>query len=300
MVCAVVDAGEIRGYFTGCLLRRYGVRILGSPFPGWTTAYMGFNLDEGVTRRDAVQALVAFAGRELGIGHLELRDRYLLGADADALGLKREWFTTFELDLRPAEDEILARMKGNARTSIRKAAKMGVVVEEATDLSFADDYYAQLVDVFDKQSLRPTYGVERVRALIEHVHPSGRLLLLRARNPDGDCIATGIFPAMNGTAYFWGGASWRGHQILQPNEAVFWHAMRYWRQRGVTTLDMGGGGEYKRKFGVSDLAVPHVTHSRLPGLASMRAAAQYLHTSERLRRLRTSARRRMDAGAREE
>jgi hypothetical protein len=298
VVCAVLDAGQVRGYFTGCVIRRYGVRILGSPFPGWTTSYMGFNLDEDVSRHDAVHALLGSASRTLRVPYIELRDRRLLAEDAAALGLRHEWFTTFEVDLSPTDEELFARMKGSARTSIRKAEKVGVVVEEADDPSFADEYYAQLEDVFAKQSLRPTYGVDRVRALIEHVHPTGRLLLLRARNPDGDCIATAIFPAMNGTAYFWGGASWRSQQTMHPNEAVFWYAMRYWKQRGVTTLDMGGGGDYKRKFGVVDLAVPHVSHSRFAGLTSMRAAAQYLHTSERLRRLRMSVLGRPDAAGR--
>ena len=61
------------------------------------------------------------------------------------------------------------------------------------------------------------------------------------------------------SSYFWGGASWREHQILQPNEAIFWHAMRYWKERGVMTFDMGGGGDYKRKYGGAELVVPHLS-----------------------------------------
>src|SRR5436189_3057502 len=99
-------------------------------------------------------------------------------------------------------------MTSACRRCIRKAKKVGVTIEEADDPEFADDYYAQLRDVFAKQSLVPTYGVDRVQALIAHLHPTGRLLLLRARGPDGASIATGIFPAMNGSMYFWGGASW--------------------------------------------------------------------------------------------
>ena len=37
-------------------MSRFGVRILGSPFPGWTTLSMGFNLREGVSRRAATEA----------------------------------------------------------------------------------------------------------------------------------------------------------------------------------------------------------------------------------------------------
>ena len=111
-----------------------------------------------------------------------------------------------------------------------------MTVEEASAAGFADEYYAQLQDVFAKQGLRPTYGVDRVRELIRCVHPTGRLLLVRALGPEGEPIASGIFPAMNRTAYFWGGASWRSHQILRPNEAIFWFAMRDWKARGMSAV----------------------------------------------------------------
>ena len=85
----------------------------------------------------------------------------------------------------------------SCRYSIRKAERLGVVIEEARDDAFADEYYAQLVEVFANQGLTPTYGVARVRLLIKHLLPSGCLLLLRARDSEGRCIATGIFPGMN-------------------------------------------------------------------------------------------------------
>jgi CelD/BcsL family acetyltransferase involved in cellulose biosynthesis len=236
---------------------------------------MGFNLAEGVSREGAVAALLEFARRSLKCAHVELRDRRLSSR-------QRESFDTLEIDLEPAEDELFARMTSACRRCIRKAEKEHVTIEEASDLEFADEYYAQLLDVFAKQSLSPTYGVEVVRALVGHAHPGGNVLLLRARNPEGKCIATGIFPGMNGSAYFWGGASWRSDQILRPNEAVFWYAMRYWKQREVTALDLGAG-DYKRKYGVRDVSVPHLVHSSLPGLGAMRALVKLRH-SERLRR----------------
>jgi CelD/BcsL family acetyltransferase involved in cellulose biosynthesis len=156
-----------------------------------------------------------------------------------------------------------------------------VTVEEADPGGFGEEYYSQLEEVFAKQALRPSYDVERVRALIRHVHPTGRLLLLRAVSADGERIATGIFPAMNGVAYFWGGASRRSHQILRPNEAIFWHAMRNWKARGVTTLDMGGGGDYKRKYGPRELSIPFARRARIPGLVRMRDLAEYALTRGR-------------------
>jgi CelD/BcsL family acetyltransferase involved in cellulose biosynthesis len=266
------------GYFTGMVVRRFGVRILGSPFPGWTTPSMGFNLADGVSRRTAAAALAPFAFGALGCIHLELKDRRLTDSDAAGLGLRTTPTVTFEVDLSAPEDAIFGQMTSACRRAVRKAAKSGVVVEEAGADGFAEEYYTQLLEVFERQGLKPTYGVERVRALIRHIHPTGRLLLARARAPDGRGIATGLFPAMNGTAYFWGGASHRDDQILRPNEAVFWFAMRHWKARGVTVLDLGGGGDYKRKYGPRELTVPFFRRSRVPGVGPLRDLAKHVAT----------------------
>jgi CelD/BcsL family acetyltransferase involved in cellulose biosynthesis len=282
VVCAVKDGSATVGYFTGAVARRYGIRMLGSPLPGWATGYMGFNLEPGISRGEAAAALVPYAREALGSAHVELRDRDLSAQEAGgAFSLDR--FTTFEVDLARSEDEIFAGMTSACRRAVRKSEKEGVVTEQAFDLEFADDYYTQLVDVFAKQSLRPTYGVDRVRALIRHLQPSGRLLLVRARNPAGKCIATGIYPALGRSMYFWGGASWREDQILRPNEAVFWYAIRHWKERGVRAFDLGGGGEYKRKYGGVELEVPHLSWSRFRVLQTMRGLVRQLRSPSGLK-----------------
>jgi len=113
-----------------------------------------------------------------------------------------------------------------------------------------------------------------VRELIRAIHPTGMLLLLRARDDNGRCIATGIFPAMNQTMYFWGGASWRQDQPLRPNELIQWYAIKYWKERGINRYDMGGGGEYKRKYGGSEIAIPWFRKSKYHSISTLRNVAQ--------------------------
>jgi hypothetical protein len=274
VLAALKQRGSTVGYFTGLVVRRYGISILGSPLPGWTTSFMGFNLEQGISRRDAVEALADFAFGSLGCGHLEFRDRDLLDSEVEGLGFEHTPWTGLEVDLRPPEEEIWTGMQGRCRTAIRKAERSGVVIEEASDIEFADDCYAQLGDVFGKQALVPPYDVERIRALIRHVHPSGRLLLLRARNPAGDCIATGIFPAMNRSMHFLVGASWRDQQHLNPNEPLTWYAMRYWRDRGIETCDLGGYMSYKRKWGGREFSVPWLRKSRSRPISLLRNLAR--------------------------
>lgn len=273
----VCDGSELLGHFTGLLVRRWGVRILGSPLPGSTTDYLGFNLVDGADREAAVRALPLFAAKALRCAHVELRDRFLTTDQAKTTGAQTAPYTMWGIDLSPSEDELFAHVKKSVRTSVRKATREGVTIEEADDPGFADDYMAQLADVFDKQGLVPTYGVERVRALIEHLQPSGKLLLLRALDGDGRCIATGIFPGHRETAYFWGGASWRSSQVLQPNELLMWHAMRHWKCRGATALELGGGGAYKLKYRPRCETVPSLTLSRFAALRRARDVAQGLY-----------------------
>ncbi len=277
VVATVQENGHAAGFFTGWTVRKYGVQILGSPFPGSTTSYAGFNLLPGVSRAPALAALVAFAFGDLACLHLEIMDRHLAPADGVASGFDYSDLFTYEIDLNRSEDQLFGAMDSACRRCIRKAVKSGVTIEEAHDLAFAEDYYAQLQDVFAKQQLVPTYRKQRVQALLEHLLPTGNLLLLRARDPRGECIATGIFPAFNTTCYFWGGASWRSGQQLRPNEAIQWYAMRYWKRRGIACFNMGGGGSYKEKYGGRPVSVPWFRKSKYSLLSSCRQNMKSLH-----------------------
>jgi hypothetical protein len=264
------EGGAILGYFSGFIVNRFGLRVLGSPLPGWTTSYMGMNLLPEVSRPRAVKALIDLAFGPLNCVHVELMDRRLTIEEARELGLVHRVYAGFEIDLTRSVSDLFGSMSSACRRCIRAADKRGVTIEECRDLGFADDYYAQLRQVFEKQALIPSYGVERVRELIACLAESGQLLLLRARDPAGRCIATGIFPASHDTMYFWGGASRRDSLSYRPNEAIQWYAMQYWRSRGVRRYDMGGGGEYKRKFGGSEIAVPWIRKSKHPAVEHIR------------------------------
>ena len=292
VIAALKDGRETIGYFTGMVVRKFGFRILGSPFPGWSTDYMGFTLPVGTDRRQAVQTLMDFAFQELDCVHVEIMDRNLTVSDVDGLGVQYRMCRGFEIDLTRDQDQLFSNMTSACRRCVRKAEKEGVFIEEAHDLEFADEYYAQLNDVFAKRSLVPSYGIERVRQLISHVHPTGHLLLLRARDSKGRCVATAIFPHMNGVMYFWGGASWRHHQLLRPNEAVQWYAMKMAKQKGLRIYDMGGGGEYKRKYGGYEIEVPWFRKSKYPWMRYLRDMAQQSYKvhqrwSGRFKRLHT-------------
>jgi hypothetical protein len=184
--------GQLAGYFSGLTVKKFGVKVLGSSFPGWTTPYVGFNMLPGASRSAALAAVETLAWDTLKCIHMEVSDPHFAADDGEKLGFSSGSYTSYRTDLRKSEDELFNGMDSACRRCVRKAEKSGVTIEEAHDLAFADEYYEQLKDVFAKQKLVPTYPVERVRSLVKHLEPTGRVLLLRARDPEGKCIATGI------------------------------------------------------------------------------------------------------------
>jgi hypothetical protein len=268
------DSGLIAGYFSGLTFTRFGVKILGSSFPGWTTPYIGFNLASAASRMAALEAVERFAWDHLSCLHMEVSDPYFTASDGQRLGFECDFYHSYRTDLTRPEKAIFDGMDSACRRCIRKAEKSGVSIEEAHDPQFADDFYEQLKGVFAKQGLVPTYRLERVRTLVRKLEPTGHLLLLRAKDRDGKCIATGIFPGFNKIAEFWGNASLRESQILRPNELIHWYAMRYWKQHGAEIYDWGGGGKYKEKYGCQPHAVPWFTKSRYRFVSALRNQAK--------------------------
>jgi len=274
VVAELRDGSDVVGYFSGLTFAKFGLKVLGSSFPGWTTPYIGFNLNAGVSRHDALNALEKFAWNDLKCLHMEVSDPHLTFEDAEGLGFTAEYYGSYRTDLTKSEEELFNGMESACRRCIRKAEKSGVKIEEARDLAFAEEYYEQLKDVFAKQGLVPTYSVDRVRSLVKNLAPTGNLLLLRVRDAEGKCIATGVYPGYNNIAEFWGNASFRAYQNLRPNEACHWYAMKYWKQRGVAIFDWGGEGTYKEKYGCVPHRVPWFTKSRYQIVGALRNQAR--------------------------
>ena len=272
------DGDKRIGWFTGLIIRKGPFKILGSPFPGWTTPHIGFNVSPGVDLAAAIQALKTYAFECLKCVHLEIVDCQLDFASVHEAALHCEVSQGYELDLWKSEEELLASMHHSPRRYIRKAWREGyVTVEESGPEGFAQDYFAQLKDVYARSSLVPTYDLNRVRVLVDCLFPTGKLLLLRARDRMGRSVATGIFPASHGVMYLWGAADRREFQRLHVNEPLQWHAIRYWKHKGVTRYHMGGGENYKEKYGARLTKTPWIVESKFRLIRYLRSCALLGH-----------------------
>src|SRR5260370_30912664 len=71
VICEVIDAGQVAGYFTGLVFSKFGIRMLGRSFPGWTTPYIGFTLVPGASRQAALVSLDEIPSGPLTFPHTE-------------------------------------------------------------------------------------------------------------------------------------------------------------------------------------------------------------------------------------
>jgi hypothetical protein len=274
VVAEIHDDDGLVGHFFGALSRQLGLKVLGSPLSGWGTNKMGFLLTPGASRAKAAVALLDFAYKELGCVHVELWDRPMEPDEARTTPYAVTRRETFEVDLSGSTEDVLARMQSRTRTYVRRASRSGLRIEEVTGVVVAEEYHRQLVDVFAASALVPTYGVDRVRALIENVGPSGQLLVLQVRDARDDPVATLLTVGRGSRATLWGLSWYRAAARLHPIEPLQWAAMQRWRERGAATYDLDGATLAKYKFGGSMRVETHLHHSRYAAIEAGRNAVK--------------------------
>ena len=157
------EKNDVLGYFSGLIFSKFGMKVLGSSFPGWTTPYIGFNLNPGVPRRAAIEALEKFAWDDLKCLHLEVSDPNFTFQDGEAAGFNTEYFASYRTDLSRSEEDLFNSMESACRRCIRKADKSGLKIEEA---------HGRFLSVLDYAPGSP--GAKAYTALVSEILDHGR------------------------------------------------------------------------------------------------------------------------------
>lgn len=280
IVVEIHRKGEIIGYFSGLQFKKFGVRIIGSPFNGWSTCYMGLDLfrTDCFDRLDIVEQLSVYLMSHYRCPYIEITDRLIDAQEAHDKGFTCLPMNTLELEINRTDDELFKVFKTDCRNFIRQFERRGARLEVAMpDDRFAEEYYEQLKDVFAKQGLVPTYSLEKVKRILSHMRNTGNVLCQRVISPEEKCIATSIFFGFKKKFFFWGGASYREDQHYRPNEYMIWRAIQYWRDKGCEVFDMVGVRDYKRKFGSVEKSYTKLVFTKYKVLLLFRNMAKRLY-----------------------
>jgi len=147
---------------------------------------------------------------------------------------------TFTLDLRPAEDQLLAGMKQKTRYNIRLAERRAVAVRRGglDDLDLLYRLYAEtaLRDGFAIRS--PAYYHDAWGAFIAE-----GLAQPLVAEVDGQAIAGLVVYRFGAAAWYLYGMSRDLYREHMPNHLLQWEAIRWARAQGCTSYDFWGAPE---------------------------------------------------------
>ena len=243
---SVMRSSRVVGYFCGGIMQRGPFRMLGSPLRSWHTNYLGPLLGEEVRGENFAAALDDLAHEErLTIIEIEYPDM----PNADFLGAgytcHESW--TQHVDLSLDHREMLLRMSNGRKHGVRKSMRHGLEVVECEDADTR--LYDQLTRALHAKGAVCPFGPEFPQAVVKHMRPAGLLYTLGVRNPDGEIVATGIFPFDNGTVYQWDSSSEIEGREWHPNDLLHWGLMCRAADDGLSLYDMSGYGRFNRAFG---------------------------------------------------
>lgn len=276
VILEITKDKKVIAYFVGVIFKKFGIKILGSPFEGWTTCDMGFCALDNINRLELLDYVKDYAFKKLKCLYMEVVDERISLEDLEGKNYNYLTERTYVLNINQTDEELFKIFKTDCRNYIRQFERRGAVIERVNpSIEFADEYYDQLIDVFKKQNLKPFYNRQKVYDLMQAFEDvPDELLCLRVCDPNGRCIATSIFPGLKNKCYFWGAASYTEYQHYRPNEYMVWVAIKFWRDHGASEFNMVGIRPYKKKFGPHEYEYPRLVFSKYRFLLTARGLAK--------------------------
>jgi lipid II:glycine glycyltransferase (peptidoglycan interpeptide bridge formation enzyme) len=146
---------------------------------------------------------------------------------------------SFQLDLTPSEDDLLAKMHPKTRYNIRLAQKNGVTVAQ-DDSPNSFQWFLKLL--FEQTVVRQGFFAhtpEYFKKLWQVLNAAGIAHLMTARHQDEILAAFMVFN-FNGKIYYPYGASTREKKELMAPNLLMWELIRYGKAKKAKLLDMWG------------------------------------------------------------
>jgi Acetyltransferase (GNAT) domain len=143
---------------------------------------------------------------------------------------------TWVVDLRPGADALWKGMEGRARTAIRKAEKMGVVVREARPEDWTV-YYRLHQETYRRTGARP--HPDNYFRIIWDRFLAGGLARIWIAEHEGTPVAAENFGVYKQAATYWTGAASARGLDAEANSLLQWTAMRWMAGNGVEWYETG-------------------------------------------------------------
>lgn len=278
VILRITEEKDLLGYLTGLIVRKFGIRIFGSPFKGWSTRFMSFDLFEPKKVKSLLTPTIDYLFHDLKCHYVEIVDRNLSPEEQKDIPYETQAVTSLEIFIDRSDEEILASIKRNCRQMIKQFESRGATAEIAQpDETFARVIHELVCQVFARQNLAPTYSLEKIQRMLKHMGPTGQLACITAKDPQGQIIGAYIGCGMSKRCFGWCIASRQDSLWYRPNEYLFWSGMRFCRGHGREIYDFSGVAEYKYKWNPREIAYLRVMAGKFPFLIPLRNGAKNLY-----------------------
>lgn len=145
---------------------------------------------------------------------------------------------TFQLNLTPTEEELLAAMHQKTRYNINLAAKKGVTIaEDSTDQGLEE--YLTLLDHTTKRQGFYAHNAAYFRNMWTAMRGAGIAHIFKAVY-EGKTLSVWIIFIFNGVLYYPYGASSREHREVMANNLLAWEVIKFGKAHGCKMFDMWG------------------------------------------------------------
>jgi len=278
IIIRITNKNELIGYFSGLIFKILGFKIFGSPFKGWNTNYMGFDLYNYDIIDELIEPTIQFVMRKTKCIYLEMVDRNITPDKIKNLKYEVEVVKNLEIDIDKNDELLIKSIKKDCREFIRQFERRGAYIEvtEPTD-EFIKVLYSQLCEVFKRQNLIPPYRIDKIQKCVKYLKDTGMMLCLQVKEPLGSVIASYIFLGLNQRCIAWCTSSCRKYQHFRPNEYLIWYGIRKFRDLGYKIFDFTGIRQYKYKWNPKEVHYIRITATKYVILKYLRDAILKLY-----------------------
>jgi len=149
--------------------------------------------------------------------------------------------TTFWIDLKPPEEELLKSFSSKTRYNIRLAEKNGVTIKE--DPNAFDKYLELTRETINRQGFYA--HTEKYHRLMWNILSAAGIAHLLTATYKAEIITTWIIFVWKDFLYYPYGASTEKNKNVMANNLMMWEAVKFGKKIGLTTFDLWGREEGK-------------------------------------------------------
>lgn len=213
------------------------ITIAGGPLMDWQNIELFkfvFSQIKKIAREEKVD-FIRFRPQELE--SKELRDLVSkIGAKPSQMHLTAD--LTLQLDLIGTEEEILAQMRKNHRSSIRKCDKLGITVEQTSNPDEIKSFYENQLALAHKHGFVP-FGYDFLHEQFKAFAKDNQVILFHSYY-QGKLLASAFIIYYNGEAVYHYGISTDENRKLPGSYACQWAAIKEAKSRGCKKYNFWG------------------------------------------------------------